>query len=189
MEKSKIKKVGEVVLLIIVFVFLYTFIKSDPYVPESKRIDDAQTVESFLKFNILTHDGMNLSDVTPNFSGRDKEWSLLASAQINNFLGGAPMVQKMFGDPYIFSYKLTYEEGRVVYIIWFDNGGDENIGADTTVDLDVSTMNPQTEVILTERLLGAGETEPLVRGYLIDDGGHTKITITSTPIFVYPQPL
>lgn len=189
MEKSKIKKIGEIALLITVFIFLFVLIKSDPHVPESKKVSDAETVESFLKFNVLTHEGMSLSDVTPNFSGSDQDWSSRSTTQINNFLAGSPTVQKMFGDPYVFSYKLTYDGGGIVYVIWFDNGGDENIGADTTVDLDVSVMNPQTEVVLTERLLQAGEAEPLVRGYLIDEMGHAKITITNTPVFVYPQPL
>lgn len=185
MKNLSFKKVLQIVLSILVIVFCVFAITKGQFITEKDRIKDADVVESFVKFNLLTHDGMNLSESVPTFSGKDKIWSQGVSSQIEKYLSGAPYVYKMSGDPYVYSYKLIGKDGNVSFVVWFDNGGDENIGSDTTVSIYVGEMQNLKDVVITERLLGAGETEPLVRGYLVDENKYAKITVTERPVFVY----
>lgn len=189
MQRKNIKTIFGIVLVILVSLFVFVSIKNNPLVSEKSKVEDEQTLLSYFKFNILTHEGMNMSDIVPTFNGKDKEWDTVANNQLNRFLVGSPKIEKMISDPFVFSYKLVYSDGHIIYVIWFDDGDIKNTGPDTTVDINALDLDPKTDVVITERLLKGQETEPLIRGYLVDQNGHTKITITETPVFVYPQPL
>ena len=147
---------------------------------------DAELAQAFLKFNILTHEGMRLSATVPNFQGEGKAWSALVTHQMETFLSGAPLVEKLPSATFVFAYKLTYPTGEIRWIVWYEDWEKGPlVGPDTTITLPVGERAAGA-VIMSERLLQVGETEPLLRGYLVENG-IAKLTITRTPIFVYSK--
>lgn len=187
MKNLSPKKVLQIVLSVAVVLFCIFAISKGEFVREKDRVKDADTVESFVKFNLLTHEGMNIQETPLSFSGKDKAWSSTVNDQMQKYLSGSPSVHKMSGDPFVFSYRLTYVDGRVSYVLWFDNGGNKVVGPDTTVDIYVGDIGITGDTVMSERLLQAGETEPLKRGYLVDENMHTKVLITQDPVFLYKE--
>lgn len=163
----------------------YAFIYSGSINPKITERDRDQAL-AFFKFNILTHDGMNLGETTPTFSGKNENWSMAVDTQMKRFLWGNPFVHKLPSVPYVFAYRLEYQNGNYAWVVWYDDGTTEpRVGDDVTVVIPVD--DPMVDMLLSERFLLASETEPLIRGYLVE-GGVAKILITKDPVFVYPQP-
>lgn len=187
MKKLPIKNLLKIILCVAVLGFCTFAISGADFVSEKNKIEDFKTVESFLKFNLLTHENMNLGDVVPSFNGDDKEWSILVNTQMQKYFSGNPFVTKIPGDPFVFSYRLNYADGSVVYVLWFDHGGNKVVGDDVTIDIDVSDMDIKEDVVMSERFLQPGETEPLVRGYLLEENMHAKVLVTETPIFLFKR--
>lgn len=162
----------------------YAFIYSGSISPKITERDRDQAL-AFFKFNILTHDGMNLGETVSTFSGQNEKWSGAVDTQMKRFLWGNPYVRKLPSVPYVFAYKLEYPTGEYAWIVWYDDGTTEpRVGDDVTVVIPVD--DPLADMLLSERFLLSSETDPLIRGYLVE-GGVAKILITKDPVFVYPQ--
>lgn len=153
-------------------------------VSQKQTVKDAALAESFLKYDIITHENMSLGDTVRTFSGKDKAWSALVASQMSRFLGGNPTVTKLASPFSVFSYRLSYLDGHTAWIVWYDDG----TGVAPTTDITVTFPVGETphNVVMTERLLQPSESEPLTRGYLIEEG-IANVTIASVPIFVYQQ--
>lgn len=117
--------------------------------------------------------GFNILNSQTENSTSDIEKRLIAQTQIHFKDAGIPLKIKSAPEFMLYSYK---DGEEVKWIIWLDKNFTD--ASDLTANFPA-----EGSMVLTERFLSYTETEPLVRGYLIEDGV-AKIVVSTTPVFV-----
>lgn len=186
MRNTHLQNLGTVFACLIALIFIVyaiIFAHRAPKIEPTVEIDSA-SVHIRSKLISYTDGPFSFEEVLPKEG--DEAWTRAVNTQLHTYMSNISTITKIPSDPNVFVYKLDYiHSNNSVWVTWYDDGGTAPLtGNDITVALPMPQQ--QEGIVLTERIIQKSETEPLVRGYQVENG-EVKFTITRIPVFVYSK--
>lgn len=194
MIKVNYKEALFVVLGATLFLFAFTYrpVESPSHGRDTLNISDyEQTVSSILSLVILsaeinepvgslfeeyyaTHSSASMSDIQMNLLD-----------QARRRLDGAGVALKIPTIDGVNLYSMQGGEGYGGYfwVLWLSPEKKESLYGNPDITINFPVEDPSVMMVRTEKFLVDGEDEPLVRGYLIENG-FAKPTVGPSPVFV-----